>query len=155
MGGDKGTGIPPIGDRLGYLLKHAWLRMTALSAEALRPYDITGRELAVLSVLGEGEPPSQLEAAGRLGIDRTTMVGLVDALEEKRLVERRPDPVDRRRNIVVLTAGGRDTLVDASRAADGAEREFLASLPQADADRLRRMLQAISRAGADADPGSA
>ncbi|MEV6833778.1 MarR family transcriptional regulator [Streptomyces sp. NPDC051133] len=46
------------------------------------------RELAVLAVLAAGRPLSQLQAARRLGVDRTTMVALVDALEGKGLVER-------------------------------------------------------------------
>ncbi len=138
----EGT-VRPVRDRFGYLLKHARERLATLSEEALRPYAISGRELAVLTVLVEGEPPSQLEVAGRLAVDRTTMVELIDALEGKGLVERRPDPVDRRRNIVVLTAAGRRTLVDGTRATDEAEAAFLAPLATQDRDRLRVFLQAI------------
>ena len=83
---------PHVTDRLGYLLKHARLRLSALSAEALRPLGISGRELAVLTVIAAGSPPSQLEAAGRLGIDRTSMVALLDELEGKGLAAREPDP---------------------------------------------------------------
>src|SRR5690242_10843175 len=104
--------------RLGYLLKHAQLRLAELNAEALGPHGITGRELAVLIVLGGGEPASQQQAAVRLGIDRTTMVSFVDTLEGKGLVARRADPDDRRRNVVVLTPQGRDVLRRASRASD-------------------------------------
>src|SRR5690349_8048710 len=96
--------------RLGYLFKHAHARLTELTAETLRPYGITGRELAVLIVLAGQGPASQQEAAGRLGIDRTTMVSFVDGLEAKGLVARRPDPTDRRRNVVVLTDAGKHTL---------------------------------------------
>jgi DNA-binding MarR family transcriptional regulator len=42
--------------------------------------------LAVLTVLAAGRPLSQLEAARRLGVDRTTMIARVDALEAKGLV---------------------------------------------------------------------
>src|SRR5512135_963184 len=96
--------LPQIGDRFGYLLKHARERMAELSAEALRPYGVSGRELAVLTVLATGAPPSQLEAAQRLAVDRTTMVALIDGLEARGLVTRGPDQSDRRRNIVALTA---------------------------------------------------
>lgn len=89
--------------RLGYLLKHAYLRLTEESSLALAPYGIDGRELAVLAVLDAHDELSQLDAAGKLGIDRTTMVSLVDALEDKELVERRRSPRDRRKNIVQLT----------------------------------------------------
>ncbi len=136
-------GVPPVRNRLGYLLKHARERLSALSSEALQPLGISGRQLAVMTALLEGEPPSQLEAAQRLAIDRTTMVALLDELEAKGLVERRADAGDRRRNIVALTDLGRRTLVEGTRATDQAERIFLASLSSADADQFRRMLQAV------------
>ena len=129
--------------RLGYLLKHAQLRLAELNAQALAPYGITGRELAVLVVLGTGEPPSQQQAAVRLGIDRTTMVGFVDTLEGKGLVARRADPDDRRRNVVALTAEGRDVLRRATKASDEAERRFLAPLSRTAAEQLRRALRQV------------
>ena len=51
-------------------------------------FGIDGRELAVLTVLDAQAPLSQHEAAGQLGMDRTTMVTLIDALEAQGLVER-------------------------------------------------------------------
>ncbi|MGI5288668.1 MarR family winged helix-turn-helix transcriptional regulator [Nonomuraea polychroma] len=129
--------------RLGYLLKHANLRLAELTGPALEPYGLDGREFGVLAVLGTPEPLSQLEAAQRLGIDRTTMVSLVDALERKKLVGRRPDPGDRRRNIVELTEHGRETLDAATRAVDGAEEAFLAELPDDDARLLRDLLERL------------
>ncbi|TMR16497.1 MarR family transcriptional regulator [Nonomuraea turkmeniaca] len=129
--------------RLGYLFKHASLRLAELTGPALEPYGIDGREFAVLSVLGVAEPLSQLEAAQRLRIDRTTMVSLVDALERKKLVGRRPDPGDRRRNIVELTEHGRETLDGALRAVDAAEEAFLAGLPEDDAQLLRDLLDRL------------
>jgi len=129
--------------RLGYLLKHAQLRLAELNAQALAPYGITGRELAVLVVLGTGEPPSQQQAAVRLGIDRTTMVGFVDTLEGRGLVARRADPDDRRRNVVALTADGRDVLRRATKASDEAERRFLAPLSRTAAEQLRRALRQV------------
>src|ERR671930_455072 len=83
-------------DHLGYLLKHAWLRSQEVTGPALAPYGIGGRELAVLLLLAEGESLSQQQAAGRLEVDRTTMVALLDELEAKGLVARRPHPGDRR-----------------------------------------------------------
>lgn len=68
---------------------------------------------------------------------------MVDGLESKGLVEREPDPADRRKNIVRLTAAGRAILRPARRAADEAEREFLAPLSGADADRLSGILRAL------------
>jgi DNA-binding MarR family transcriptional regulator len=140
---------PEVSRRLGYLLKHAQLRMAELTAAALAPYVINGRELAVLLVLSDGPPASQHQAAQRLAIDRTTMVAMLDTLEGKGLVSRHPDADDRRRNVVELTDAGRDILQRAVKASDDAERALLAPLSSRAAQQLRDSLQAIVT-----DPGS-
>lgn len=134
---------PELTSRLGYLLKHARLRLGELTATALAPYGLDGRELAVLLVLAGCEPASQQQAARRLGIDRTTMVALLDALEDKGLVARHPHAEDRRKNVVELTAPGRDTLRDATQAGDDAERRFLAPLTEPAAQQLKDALRAL------------
>ena len=129
--------------RLGYLLKHANLRLAQHTGPALEPYGVDGRELAVLHVLDEADPLSQQEAARRLRIDRTTMVAMIDTLEGKKLVSRRPHPDDRRKNMVELTPRGRDTLRDGGQAVEEAERAFLAKLPADDAALLRELLDKL------------
>ncbi|HEX3647636.1 MAG TPA: MarR family transcriptional regulator [Pseudonocardiaceae bacterium] len=129
--------------RLGYLLKHAQDKLREMNNIALAHHGIDGRELAVLIVLATGEPASQQEAAARLGVDRTTMVALLDVLEHKGLVARTPDVHDRRRNVVELTAGGRTTLHAAVRTTDEVEREFLAPLSLRAADQFRTALRAL------------
>jgi DNA-binding MarR family transcriptional regulator len=134
---------PELTSRLGYLLKHARLKLGELTAAALAPYGLDGRELAVLLVLAGCEPASQQQAARRLSIDRTTMVALLDTLEGKGLVTRHPHAEDRRKNVVELTARGRDTLRDATRAGDDAERRFLAPLTEPAAQQLKDALHAL------------
>ncbi len=143
-------GLPDaLAHRLGYLFKHAHQRLLALAGPATAPFGIDGRELAVLAILGAGVPMSQQEAAERLGVDRTTMVALVDAVEEKGLVERRRSPSDRRKNIVQLTPAGRKTLQAAGQARDEAERAFLAPLGPAGARSFVQALQVLAAGPAD------
>jgi DNA-binding MarR family transcriptional regulator len=137
--------------RLGYLLKHVHHRLVAEGARALAPYGIDGRELAVLALVGAHEGLSQLEAASRLGIDRTTMVALLDALEAKSLVARHRDPHDRRRNTVALTPTGADRLRDAEAARAEVERRFLSPLPEAEAARFVAALRTLEAAPPAAD----
>jgi DNA-binding MarR family transcriptional regulator len=139
-----GEPLPALAGRLGYLLKHAQLQLAELTATAMAPFGITGRQLAVLIAVDSQAPLSQQEVAHRLGVDRTTMVLLIDELENKRLVQRRRDPDDRRKNVVVLTDAGRTTLREASRASDEAERLFLGSLSGDEAAQLRHALRAIA-----------
>jgi len=137
-------------DRLGYLLKHAHLRYAEASARALAPLGTDGRELAVLAVLASDVPLSQQEAAGRLGVDRTTMVALVDALAARSLAERVRSPADRRKNIVRLTGAGRRLLDRAEDVRLRTEREFLAALPAPDADALLVALRVLATGAAGA-----
>ena len=148
MSSDEGPG-PVVTRRLAYLFKHAQLRMAELTKAALAPCGITGRELGVLNVLFGREPGSQQQAAQRLGIDRTTMVALLDTLEGKGLVSRHPHADDRRRNVVELTEAGLDTVTKANAAAEVAESTLLAPLSRADGQQLRESLQAIVTAVRD------
>lgn len=138
---------PQLRSRLTYLLKHALIELDGLHRELLAPAGVSARELAVLLLLDAREPESQQQAAQRLGVDRTTMVALLDALEGKDLVVRRPDAADRRRNVVELTEHGRATLRRATRASDEAERRLLAVLDEDEATQLRDLLTRLATGG--------
>ena len=133
----------PLTDRLGYLLKHAQLQLFELTASAMEPFGISGRQSAVLAAIDDRVPQSQQEVARRLGVDRSTMVDLIDELEAKGLVQRRPAADDRRKNVVALTDVGRDTLRDATKAGAEAERLFLAGISDTDRQTFRRILRDI------------
>jgi DNA-binding MarR family transcriptional regulator len=136
-------------DVLGYLLKHAALELTGLTDAALAPFGIDSKDFGALRVLAHREPTSQLQAAQTLGIDRTTMVALLDALERKGIVRRRPDPADRRRNVVELTDQGLRTFEEAEVAFEDAENAFLGGVSASAADELRPTLRALVRAARD------
>lgn len=139
---DSGPG-PVVSRRLGYLFKHAQMRLEELSAQALAPFGIDPRELGILLVIASHEPGSQQQAAQRLGIDRTSMVARLDALEDKGLVSRHPHVEDRRRNVVELTASGRNVVQRATEASERAEAALLAPLTPQEGERLREALQAV------------
>jgi DNA-binding MarR family transcriptional regulator len=132
--------LPGVGTRLGYLLKHGHLAIEALNDAALAPFEIDSRELGILLSIADLGAASQQQIAERLGIDRTTMVARIDALEIKGIVSRRPAPDDRRRNLVTLTEPGRKTITAATAASDRAERDFLSDLSAAEVKQLRDLL---------------
>ncbi len=65
-------------------------------------------------------------------------------LAERRLLERAPDPEDRRRNIVTITAAGRTRLTHLDRLIAAAQDEFLAPLPAADRRNLIDLLTRLA-----------
>jgi DNA-binding MarR family transcriptional regulator len=130
-------------DVLGYLLKHASLALTASTDAALRPLGVDSKDFGALRVIAHRESASQLQVAQTLGIDRTTMVALLDELERKRIITRHPDPADRRRNVVELTEEGQKVYAAAQVAHRAAEDAFLAAISPRAADQLRGALRAL------------
>jgi DNA-binding MarR family transcriptional regulator len=139
---------------LGYLLKHAQLRFSEISGAALGPLLVNGREAAVLRAIDGPHPLSQGEIARAMNVDRTTMVALIDELEDKGFLQRRQDPGDRRRNVVELTDAGRDTVARAAVASARAEEAFLAPLSADEAEQFRKLLRLLLGTGAGAGAGA-
>jgi MarR family transcriptional regulator, organic hydroperoxide resistance regulator len=75
-------------------------------AELTEEFDLTGSQLHALYLLGE--PRSMGELAQRLVCDASNVTGLVDRLESRGLIERRPGPDDRRVRMLVLTPAGEE-----------------------------------------------
>jgi DNA-binding MarR family transcriptional regulator len=109
--------------------------------------DVPGgpRGYQVLAAAARDEHGSQLALAQHLGVDRTVMTYLLDSLAEAGLIERRPDPADRRARRVVATARGRALLGELGERLRAAEDQVLAGLDQ-DEDRqaFRTMLQRLA-----------
>jgi DNA-binding MarR family transcriptional regulator len=130
-------------ESLGYLLKHAHRQLDSETTTALEPFGIDPRALGVLRVLASHEPMSQQEVAHLLGVDRTTMVALLDSLEALGIISRQPQLGDRRRNLVQLTEPGLKFFRRADSAAKKTETEFLSGLGPDDAQHLRNTLRSL------------
>lgn len=124
----------------------AWTRLdqalAGLNRALEREYGVTGAQLAVLRLVGEGDPPVALaELRARLVMHPATLGQMLDRLAVRGLVALTADPADRRRRRVELTAKGRRLTEDAPLA--GPVR--LRHVP-ADPDRLRRLAAAFEDA---------
>jgi DNA-binding MarR family transcriptional regulator len=109
--------------RLGFAVKER--TMKAYEGIGLHPY-----HHAILVVLDEGSRETQGSIADTLGYDRGQLVGLLDELEERGLVERRRDPSDRRRHLVRLTAEGKKSLRRLRALSAQIEDDFLSPLSE-------------------------
>ena len=136
---------PPVLTSLGYLLLKAGAQFHQLTDQTLSDLGLTGRHFLVLTFLAEDDVLSQAELGRRLGIDPTIVVGLLDELEGRRLLDRRRDPADRRRHLLELTSDGRKVQRRASEAMSSAEQEFLAPLPARERETVRKALLAVMR----------
>jgi DNA-binding MarR family transcriptional regulator len=113
------------------------------SQETLAPWDITPSHLRALRVLMRRGVMRLSELSDHLHIAARSTTEVVDALETRGLVERRPDPDDRRATLVVLTEHGTSVL-DAIRTARGTETQrAFGRLSQADRAHLARILRKL------------
>ncbi|MFF5207116.1 MarR family winged helix-turn-helix transcriptional regulator [Streptosporangium sp. NPDC000396] len=115
MGGDGCESTPAEGFLVwstGWLLNGAAREVALEMEEALKADDLRWRDYGVLSVLEEAGPLSQQEIGRRLAVDRSTMVHVIDVLEQRGLIARGRDRTDRRAYSIELTDAGRALLVE-------------------------------------------
>jgi DNA-binding MarR family transcriptional regulator len=119
--------------RLGHAAKER--SMEAYEGAGVHPY-----HFAILIALDEGSHETQGAIADTLGYDRGQLVGLLDELEQRGLVERRRDPNDRRRQLVQPTAEGKRTLRRLRTLSKEIENEFLEPLSDDERAQLHALL---------------
>lgn len=137
-----------ISSATGYLLVRMGDAARTRIEQELVHWRISGKELRVLAAARE-EPRSQQDLARLTGMDRTTMVAVVDKLEGLGYARRERSPHDRRKYVVAVTPAGVDALAAAAARLAEAEAEFLAPLHEEE----RRTLNAyLSRLYVAHDP---
>jgi DNA-binding MarR family transcriptional regulator len=82
--------------------------------------------------------------AQHLGVDRTVMTYLLDSLAKAGLIERRPDPADRRARQIAATTRGRALLEGLGERLRAAEDQVLAGLDDEDRQTFRSLLQRVA-----------
>ena len=118
-------------------------QLRSVSQETLAPWDITPANLRALRVLSRHGTMRLSELSDHLHIAPRSTTEVVDALESRDLVRRRPDPGDRRATLVEVTEHGA-SVVDAIRAARGTETErIFGRLSPADRAHLERILRTL------------
>jgi DNA-binding MarR family transcriptional regulator len=128
--------------RLGFAIKAA--AFDAFERAGANPY-----HHSILALLDEGARTTQAAIADALELDPSQLVGLLDALEERGLIERRRDETDRRRHVVSLTDAGRKQLAEFRKMVADIEREFLTPL---DADARATLHSLLSQIASHRDP---
>jgi DNA-binding MarR family transcriptional regulator len=119
----------------------------AIKTRALEEFEAAGFSLyqySVLATLREEARTSQGAIADALSVDRSQLVGILDELEERGLIERRRDPNDRRRHTVMLTSDGKRQLVRLRAIAKRIEETFLGPLDDAERTALRETLRRVA-----------
>jgi DNA-binding MarR family transcriptional regulator len=142
------TELPPLPPglerRLGAVLSWAAQNAQEVADRAVEPLGLTVKHFGVMTFLrqpgGELGSLSQQAIGERLRIDRTTMVALIDELEQKGYVKRERNPDDRRAYAISLTAAGRRAQARAEKGVDAHAHRFFGRLSEPERQELHRLL---------------
>jgi DNA-binding MarR family transcriptional regulator len=107
-----------------FLVRHAWLSMRGVVAEALVDHGLSVAQFASLMILDEHPGASVADVARRVSTARQSANEMLGGLERAGLIERLPHPQDRRTQQIFLTDAGRARF-DAARPAVKAVEERL------------------------------
>jgi DNA-binding MarR family transcriptional regulator len=137
----------PVADRpprsVGFLLSQLGFVSSKGFMDALAPVGIDPREFLLMRFVAASEGRSQQALAEQLALPASRMVALVDHLEDAGLLERRPDPEDRRIRGLHLTRKGQGVLDRAGKIAIDYETQLCAGINREEREQLIDLLQKL------------
>lgn len=133
-----------LADDLSFLLARCSALSNAAGNAAIRALGLKVRSYSVLALACDSVRRSQREIAEFLRLDPSQVVALIDSMQSAGLIARDPDPRDRRANVIVATAPGRELFIRARRALLQTQDSHLRALSRQEQTVLRTLLQKIA-----------
>ncbi|WP_322104077.1 MarR family winged helix-turn-helix transcriptional regulator [Paraburkholderia sp. J41] len=134
---------------IGFLV-HALARaLRQLADRRLKPLGLSSGHLPVITALRNSPQLSQKALAQFAGVEQPTMANTLARMERDGIVERRPDPLDKRGSLVSLSQHMLKQLPEIERIVRGIDADALSAIARAERERLRPVLQSIVK-GLDA-----
>ncbi|WP_129669987.1 MarR family winged helix-turn-helix transcriptional regulator [Phytoactinopolyspora endophytica] len=130
-------------DDVGYLLARSSGIAVRHTNDALAEVGLRVRQYSVLSAACDTGGISQRALSDFLGLDPSQIVALADELQRRGLVERVPDPRDRRTRLITPTDAGRQVYAQSKAAAEAASERSLAPLTDDERGILRELLRRV------------
>ncbi len=134
---------PVLKNYLTYRFYKTALRLRADVNAALVPCGLISPQLGILRILESAGPDSQVQLGRGLGIDKATMVMLIDGLERRGFVRRVPLAGDRRVKRIEITPAGAKMLKSGVKLRDGVEKKFFAVLSRAEKNSLEKIINKL------------
>ena len=141
---ERYPGASPKATELAMNLVHTADMLVKRIAEVLQPFGVTPSSALVLGILADADaplPPHQI--AERLIISRATVTGLLDSLERRGYVQRRPHASDRRMLLIQLTEAGRQAAQTFRLLVHQHQKAWLAALSEREQDQLIAALHGL------------
>ncbi|WP_246024223.1 MarR family winged helix-turn-helix transcriptional regulator [Azospirillum ramasamyi] len=131
---------------MGYNLRKAQVAVFQSFQNAVAPHDITPGQFGVLIMIRENEGLSQSDLGTAVGIDRSTMVAVIDRLESRGLVVRAPSPNDRRSYALRLSPEGQALMDDLTPRVQAHDQSMVKDLSPEEQAQFIDFLRRVSRA---------
>lgn len=128
---------PELLSSLGYCLSKSSQIIKERFDQELEKYDIITTQAGMLNILFHSPPINQLELGNSIGIDKATMVKLIDGLENLGYVERSTDTSDRRAKLVTITKAGRKLSEEIQKCRRKIEDDLLAEFSKKEREEIR------------------
>jgi DNA-binding MarR family transcriptional regulator len=128
---------------VGYNCRRAYLSIMPLFAERMAQYALRTADFSVLSLLRENPNITQKRLSQAIGVSPPNLAILLDRLEERGLLARRRNPLDKRSQVLSLTPAGARLCARAERTASELERDATAMLTEAERAQLLGLLQKV------------
>ena len=124
----------------GYLFRRMQQIAVAVFVEECRAFDLTPVQYAALVAIHTHPGIDATRLSAVIAFDRSTLGNVIERLEAKKLVERKPSPQDKRVKLLYLTRSGATVLRDIMPSVDRAQARMLQPLKAADRKTLMALL---------------
>ncbi len=138
----------------GHLLRRAHQISVALFTEECAEHDLTSVQYAALVAIDAHPGVDATRLSGLIAFDRSTLGGVIERLEAKRLIHRESSPADKRIKLLYLSPAGKALLGTVGPAIDRVQERILAPLRPADRTMLIRLLSQLVELHHDTLPSS-
>ena len=127
----------------GHLIRRAQQIAVSIFAEQLANADITPVQFAILNALLDSPGIDQVSLAKRVAFDPATSGSVIGRLEAKAWVERKADPNDRRRKLLVVTAAGVQALGQVQKDVAQIQKKILSPLTASEQSQFVHLLSRL------------
>ncbi|NBW00393.1 MAG: MarR family transcriptional regulator [Betaproteobacteria bacterium] len=130
-------------DMPGHYIRRLQQIAVAVFLQEAESFGVTPIQYAVLQAVREAPGSDQRSLAGMIGLDTSTMAGVVERLESRGLLHRGSTRVDRRVRILTLTEQGQSVVVKMQPLVDRAQQKIMAPLSKAERREFMRMMKIL------------
>ena len=139
---DLSISHPVLEQYFGYLFRRCALIYRARIDKRFSQFKLEGPHFGILSLIANAPTISQIQFCNGTGIDKASMVKIMDQLEKLKLIERKESSKDRRIKNLTLTAHGKKVFEKMNQERKDFEKDFLSVLT---ADEVRSFQEMIAK----------